>query len=398
MVVKLYLKKKNDNPKKHYRKIFSEIATELGIEITRVQKIVSKYKFTIQNVNNYQKMNNELNEFTKITIRQTVHSFYINRNLPTVGKVYDTVKNMRNLPFSNKISFNKYLKSLHFKENKMKTNSLAVTERSKIILCRRNYLKSIMQYRQEKRTIYYLDETQIDLEEKKYIFSTSFKIPNKMLTLLHICSSSGFVSDGLLCIESTKDSPSISQDMFAKWFENILRSLDHNAVIVMDQNHCHSIKLEQIPDIHWNKPDIINWLEDKQLLNQRDNMVKAELLDIVKKHKEKYSKYLVDEMARRHSRRVLRLPLYHGEMNLMKFVWSLVENHIGNNTTSRDIYELVSEALNFMTDDKWKCCMDEVLQKENSFWELDNVMDEVLDNTGFLTDNCSDTSSDFEDL
>ncbi|XP_050527551.1 uncharacterized protein LOC126897746 [Daktulosphaira vitifoliae] len=405
IVIKLYLKKKKDNPKQPYHKIINDIARELSLPIFIVQKTLCNNKkigniSSVKNVNNLQTIHNKLSEQDKISIRQVVHSFYMDQKLPTIDKVYNIVNSNNELPCFKRSSFYLLLKRLHFRLTKMKKNSSVLTEKNRMILLRRNYLENIKNFRNDGRTIYYLDETCIDLEEKSYVCRTPAEVPNKILILLHICSSKGFIPNGLLCVESTTALPSISQEMFIEWFENILTMLDNNCVIVMDQASCHSAKFDRIPNAGWKKEDILSWMVEKQL-PFKHTMIKAELLDIIIKNRDKFDKFIIDETARRRYKKVLRLPLYHNQMNLMEYAWSMVKNSIRYNTISKDIYYLVTAGLNSMTTKKWNKCLEEVIKKENEFWNLDDIMDQVLDDIDVVTDynessNCTE-SSDNED-
>ncbi|XP_050439264.1 uncharacterized protein LOC126844865 [Adelges cooleyi] len=377
----LNLYKRCNNPKRH---LFSEIASEFGIQWSENQRTSSTLKCTsVAGINT--RPYEGVNEFVKTTIRQIVRSFYVKRKLPTVEKVYSKVKKRGLLPFMKKKFFADFLKSLKFKLIKTKTHGLALTEKKKIVLWRRRCLNKIMQYRQEGRTIYYLDETWIDLDEKKHISDTQ----NKILFLLHICTSRGFVPGGLLCVEMSKDKLYTDYNAFLIWFEDILPSLDPNGVIVMNKKPFNLFKYEQIPNKHWKKENISRWLEEKKIKKNQENMLKIEMLNIVKKHKNMFNIHMVDETAKRYQKEVLRLPRYHGEMNLMTFVWSLIKDEISNNNTASDVYDLVSGALSKMTHDNWKYCNYELQYYEKEFQKLDVVMDEVLDDTDFGTDHSS---------
>lgn len=56
-------------------------------------------------------------------------------------------------------------------------------------------------------------------------------------------------------------------------------------------------------------------------------MFNAELLEIVKK-KPNYEQLAVDKLAAEHGVTILRLPLYHCELNPIKLVWAQVKGHV----------------------------------------------------------------------
>lgn len=63
-------------------------------------------------------------------------------------------------------------------------------------------------------------------------------------------------------------------------------------------------------------------------------MVIAELLDIVKRIKPQYDKYLIDELAQTHNKKVLRLPPYHCELNPIELAWANVKDHVKKTTSA----------------------------------------------------------------
>ncbi|CAH2019811.1 unnamed protein product [Acanthoscelides obtectus] len=65
------------------------------------------------------------------------------------------------------------------------------------------------------------------------------------------------------------------------------------------------------------KSEIQDWLRAKNIPFDTF-MLKLQLLDLVKQHRAKYDKYIVDEMAKAHNKMVLRLPPYHCELNHSK--------------------------------------------------------------------------------
>lgn len=60
------------------------------------------------------------------------------------------------LPNISRSSFQRVLKDLQFEYTKRNRNS-ALTEREDLVLWRREYISQIRRYRQEGRTMYYLD-------------------------------------------------------------------------------------------------------------------------------------------------------------------------------------------------------------------------------------------------
>jgi len=103
----------------------------------------------------------KVDDFDKNAISQKIHAFWFRREIPTLSKMIQTVKDDQDLPNLSRSSFQRLLKSMQFEYTKSDRNS-ALTEREDHVNWRRHYISEIRRYRQEGRTIYFLDETWIN--------------------------------------------------------------------------------------------------------------------------------------------------------------------------------------------------------------------------------------------
>ncbi|XP_055904959.1 uncharacterized protein LOC129940597 [Eupeodes corollae] len=119
----------------------------------------------------------------------------------------------------------------------------------------------------------------------------------------------------------------MNADVYEKWFKETLTCLDPNSVIVLDNASYHSRKKNKAPTTATKKNDIKIWLRSNDI-SFEDDMVKSELLSIVKHHKTRYETYVVDDMAQAAGHEVLRLPPYHCELNPIELVWAQVKGFV----------------------------------------------------------------------
>lgn len=346
-----------------------------------------------------------VDDFDKNAIRQKVHSFWVNRQIPTPLKILNAVNEDETLPNFKRSSFHRLLPNLNLVCVK-NSRSSALLERNDIVNWRRKYLERIRHYRQEGRPIYFLDETWVNVGEAtgktrvdntvdsssdaflRALLTTGQKKPRgkgKQLIVLHIGSSDGFVPGGLLCFESQTSSADfhyeLSGDTFYGWFVKMLPLLKENAVIVMDNAPSHSVKKYQFPEMSWKKQDIINWLENKgEMVIQP--IVKSQLLEKVDNLKPQFDKYVIDELARENNKIVLRLPPHHCELNPIEHAWSLVKHYVRTyNTTFKlqDVKELLERGLELVTSEIWTSFVKHVVEEEEKFWIIDFITDELLE-------------------
>jgi len=207
----------------------------------------------------------------------------------------------------------------------------------------------------------------------------------KRIIIVHIGSEEGFVNGGLLVFESKKGSADyhneINGDSFFDWIKGVIPLLKDNSIVVMDNAPYHSVKVERCPTMSWNKEEIESWLEQKG--EEQKPLNKVALMDIVNQIKPQFDKYIIDEYIKSKNMAVLRLPPHHSELNPIELAWSTVKNYIKmNNSTFKlpDVKKLVIEAVSACGPEKWKHFVSHVIDEEQRFWDIDFVVEEVMEN------------------
>jgi len=188
---------------------------------------------------------------------------------------------------------------------------------------------------------------------------------------------------------------------FLEWFCGVLPLLKNNFVIVMDNVPYHSVKTEQSPTTSWKKADIIQWLESKGA-ETTPEMIKFDLMEIVRRIKHKYDLYVVDEEAKKQNKIVLRLPPYHCELNPIEMSWSNVKGYVKTNISTfkiNDVRRLLNEGIERVTLEMWSNYVSHDIKEEDKFWHIDYISDEMLDEhtTQHVLTITGLTTSDSED-
>lgn len=375
---------------------------------------------------------NRYDSFTLSCIRRKVHQFFARNEPPTLNKVLNTVNEDPDLPNMSKETLRRILHDIGFKYKKRGRNSMLI-ERNDLILWRIRYLRDISRYRAEGRNIFYLDETWCNaghsvswawqdtcIKDKKSAFlaglTTGLKEHNKggRITLLHVGNEHGFVDGAeLICGSTVKDSGELPCDphrdmtgeKFEKWFSDILLpKLPPNSVIVMDNASYHSRQSNRAPTSNSRKEAMRIWLTEHNI-SWTNDMLKAQLYEIIKLHKDYYKTYIVDEAATAKGHVVLRLPPYHCDINPIEMVWNQVKSHVAHHNTSgklNDIPGLLRRGIGLVTAEQWSNYCRKVLDIERQMKVADGIMDEVTErfiiSIGQENDSDTDDESDSSGL
>jgi len=411
MVVNFYKSKILEQPNIKYDVLMETLSNETGYELNSIKNTVSEYSLTGKYESPSKKkkstsINDTFDDFIKNSIRQKIHTFWIKRKIPSFHKILKAIKCDPDLPNISQASLKRSLKELNFEYFNTKNQKLGLIEGEDIVLWRRKYIRDIRRYRSESRTIYYLDELSVYVDDctsndwidaKVKCQTNSFLLENstdkeKFLIVVHIASIEGFVEGGLFCFKSTKNE--IKDETFYEWFCEVLPRLNDNCIIVMDNASYHSAKMNRIPTMDWKKKNIIKWLVSKNCAVD-NQMVKCQLMEMVDQVSPVYDKYLIDEEALKTNKAVLRFPPYHNQLNPFDSAWPLVINHVKqNNTTGKltDVQKLLIDGVQRITPDMWTDFISRTIKEEDKLYDLEFITDEILDEASDVTRDISDIS------
>lgn len=349
----------------------------------------------------------QLTDDTKQAVRRIVHDFFMEKRIPTLDMILQAATSHPEIPKISRVKLWSVLKGLNFHWKKCERKSLLI-ESGEIVHWRRDYLRKVRKARSEGKRIYYLDETWINegytvkkfwqdgnITNARQAFneglSTGLKPPSgkgRRLIITHIGSESGFVDGGLLTFVSKKTGDyheDMNSDVFEDWFSQMIDLIPDGSIIVMDNASYHSKKLERVPTLGSLKKDIQSWMTEKNISFPKDS-VKRELLELVKlevlRNKEKYTSFVIDEMAKKRNITVFRLPPYHCELNPIELIWAQVKGEVArNNTTYKlaDVQILFQNAISNVSPENWRKCVEHVLKVEDKMWTVDMAVDAIVE-------------------
>lgn len=130
------------------------------------------------------------------------------------------------------------------------------------------------------------------------------------------------------------------------------------------------------------------------------NSRKWELFNLIEIHKSPSDQknYVVDRVIREHGHTPLRTPPYMCEFNPIEMVWSQLKHFIRSHNTTGEfsikvLKELTEQAIASATPEDWQNYCRHVINIENSFWEKDQIMEEVEPLIISVNDEDSDSDS-----
>lgn len=215
----------------------------------------------------------------------------------------------------------------------------------------------------EGRSVVLLDETYIhasysvkkcwQTEDEKGVLTNDST--GSRWIIVHAGGEMGFILNAQLIFKSQSKSGDYHDDMnktnFMKWLqEKLIPNLPSNSLIVMDNASYHTVTVNKAPTTSSSKADMQNWITSKEL-SYLPTMVKAQLYEIIKEHKEAPI-YEADQFLAAHGHKVARLPPYHCDLNAIEFMWSLLKRRVASANVGQEagnIVKLTEEAFQSIT-------------------------------------------------
>lgn len=351
-------------------------------------------------------------DFDQQIIRRTISNFYLEDKprVPSTKKLLGVLERDINFPYGRE-KLRQLLHYMGYSWQKCGTRRKLLLERPENVAWRKRYIEDIRQYRNEKRNIYYIDETWIDnnLTFKKcwqgkglegIIVDNSAK---NRLILVHACSENGMLNGAELLYRaniSTGDyHGQMNSELFLKWITTqLIPSLPLNSVIVMDNAPYHTKAVDRVPNKYSTKAVMKEWLTRHQI-SFTEKMLKYELYNLIELNKPKEKKYVIDEAIRAAGHQVLRLPPYMCELNIIEMAWCKIktkarEANITGDLCLQKLQEVAHEAIASVTADDTKGFVKHVISLENEYFKNDPIIEDKVDEIIVTFGNDSESEDD----
>lgn len=96
---------------------------------------------------------------------------------------------------------------------------------------------------------------------------------------------------------------------------------------------------------------------------------------------------------------VLRLPPYHCELNPIELIWAQVKGYVAReNRTFKlvDVQRYLQEAIQNVSAEDWKKCIQHVLKEEQKMWDVDNRIEHNIEPIIINFDDSGSSSDESE--
>lgn len=359
------------------------------------------------------KMN--VDDFDRAVIKRIIENFYlVQKTVPTIKKLLPVLRSDIGFQWS-ATSLRRLLLAMGFRFRQCANKRVALIEKTEIVFWRVRYLRSIRKFREEGRPIFFLDETWADSnlthrrcwqnEDVRGVLTSTSGSHRFIIT--HIGSKDGFLPECSLVFKAGQTSGDYHGQMnaenFERWMETtVVPKLPANSIIVMDNAPYHSKILDKPPSKNALKKDMMEWLQRKGIACDM-SLRKVELHDLIKTHSPPQKQYRVDQKLRLSGHTVLRLPPYMCELNPIELVWAQIKKYVRDRNTTGDmsqahLKELIDEAINSITPEFWKRCVEKIISIEEEYWERDAALDVTVDELIIrVSDSSSEESDNYEE-
>ena len=145
------------------------------------------------------------------------------------------------------------------------------------------------------------------------------------MIVLHAGYEFGFIPNADLVFKAHSASVDyhggMNHQTVVRWLqEKLIPNIPRKCVLVIDNAAYHNVQEDRCPVTSTTKPAMREWLT-RHGIQWSEKMLKAELLELCRKHKQE-PVYVVDQILARHGNLALRLPPYHADLNPIELIWA----------------------------------------------------------------------------
>lgn len=355
-----------------------------------------------------------VDEFDRRVIRDVVEDFYLRQHkVPTCKMLLPVLQEKINFKWQD-TTLRRILKEMGYQWKKFGPKKQVLLEKENIVDARCEYLQKIRQFKQDCRPIFYLDDTWVDTnltfrkcwQNKKSVKEGTNADESEKVHIVHIGGSNGFLDGCELVYTTAYRQGQLTWEMFETWVRyKVIPCLKTPSVIVV-HNICFQEKtVDKPPSKSSSKNETIDYLRSHGIPCEQ-TMRKFTLMSLVDNttDKEKLVNHF-ETMFVIHGHTVVRLPTYMCDLNPMELAWRQLRDCVqsqnmaaGGTISLRRLEESVREGIKCVTNEDWAAYCRYVTGFENSFWEKDasmeDVIEKIISNLGEIKDSSDHENSE----
>jgi transposase len=184
--------------------------------------------------------------------------------------------------------------------------------------------------------------------------------------------------------------------------QKLIPNLAQNSVYVIDNAAYHNVLSEKYPTSSSRKEDMENLLLKNQIPFSGD-LLKTEFYALIKQHKPRHRRYILDDFLRAQGHTVLRLPPYHPELNAIANICGDVEQWVGQRDVTFNLYgmwQMCEQHFAEISDMEWVAVCRRVQNVEEQYVRTEGLMEPQVERLMFIvsgSNNSGDNSSSYSE-
>ncbi|XP_046974058.1 uncharacterized protein LOC124540488 [Vanessa cardui] len=319
--------------------------------------------------------------------RRDIHDEIMRYNLewnimPTSTDLFNSLQNHLP-PYLDIKSFRNKLVKMGYIFKKTDSNTVVV-ENPVVRFERFMYLKNVMRYREENRSIYYICQGGLTADKILNVDECErYQHKAWMYRFIYAVSSKK-----IKCFKHVPDGFS-----FEKWMLETAVNLDNNSIIIIDNFKQYSEQYCKTPNRNSLRCDMIEWLKYHQIPHSKDTMNRLELWMLIEKYTDLNSNlYKIDNLLNQFGHKVLRLPDCINNLTPASFIHNIIQMNLKRDIVNMKIViKHLEDVVSAIGEKELNEIESSLVAEEARLLDLDLKLENVIDDLSPSTDPELDT-------
>lgn len=273
--------------------------------------------------------------------------------------------------------FRNYLYKHGFMWKRIMKRKYVVIENPKFVFERHSYLKTIVQYRNEMKVIYFIDEVAFDSKGDTLTMKQSISRKNEpQIRLIYAVTDKG--------VEFQRFTADFSSDAILKWVKEFLNYISAPSVIVLNNYKHHCEEILPLPNEDSLKKEMCAWLEYFNVSHDPE-LPKSLLFDLIQRYTNISKKmYVIDSILEKHGHTVLRLPDSIIKLTPATYYFDTLNVNMPDLSNYPDVdldivKTCIDEIIGTLNKDHARDYSSVIMAQEKAILLKDMVLDKVMD-------------------